>query len=141
MLILRQFQRLKATSVCNLITSPSSWEVSRSILKFSRAIFLISRLLFEKMNFCINRMQQLAKWLQKCKIFLRKVSPQNVKIRFSQNHLRCSPMVWNGFGDTPRVSKNVFHHFRAFAAASENFQKKAKSTMRSCFSNISLLSA
>ena len=51
MLILRQFQKLKAPSVCSLITNPSSWKEFRSILKTYRAIFLISRLLFEKMNF------------------------------------------------------------------------------------------
>ena len=119
MLILRQFQKLKAPSVCSLITNPSSWEEFRSILKTYRAIFLISRLLFEKMNFLHQQNAAACQMAAKCKIFLQKASPQNVKIRFSQNHLRCSPMVWNGFGDAPRVSKNVFHHLRAFAETSK----------------------
>ena len=51
MLVLHRFQKLKASSECSLRTNPSSWKEFRSMLKTYRALFLISRLLFEKMNF------------------------------------------------------------------------------------------
>ena len=51
MLILHRFQKVKASSERSLRTNPSSWKGFRSILKTYRDIFLISRLLFEKMNF------------------------------------------------------------------------------------------
>ena len=51
MLILHRFQKLKASSECTLRTNPSSWKEFRFILKTYRAIFFISRLLFEKNEF------------------------------------------------------------------------------------------
>ena len=50
-LILRPIQNLKALSVLTCKVYNWSWKEFRSILKTSRAIFSISLLLFEKINF------------------------------------------------------------------------------------------
>ena len=117
MLILRQFQKLKAPSVCSLITNPSSWEEFRSILKTYRAIFLISRLLFEKMNFLHQQNAAACQMAAKMQDISTKSEPPKCQNSIFSKSPQMFPMVWNGFGDAPRVSKNVFRHLRAFAAA------------------------
>ena len=87
-LILRPIQNLKALSVLTCKVYNWSWKEFRSILKTSRAIFSISLLLFEKINFLHQQkrffVKQISTFLEQMKQFAKLFASVDAKNWFFQ---------------------------------------------------------